>query len=100
MTSKQRANLMSLASKLSPSVQIGKESLTPEVTKAAEEALEANELIKINVQNNCFEDIRELAATLGERTRSDVVQTIGRQIVLYKPASDPEKRKIDPDKKK
>ena len=91
---------MSLASKLSPSVQIGKEALTPEVTKAAQEALDANELIKINVQNNCFEDIRELAVMLGERTRSDVVQTIGRKIVLYKPAADPEKRKIDPNKKK
>jgi len=100
MTSKQRANLMSRAVNISPSVQIGKDSLTPEVTKAAEEALEANELIKINVQNNCFDDIRELAAMLAERTRSDVVQTIGHKIVLYKPASDPEKRKIDINSKK
>ena len=38
MTSKQRANLMSRAVNISPSVQIGKDSLTPEVTKAAEEA--------------------------------------------------------------
>lgn len=94
VTSKQRAYLKSLAMNIEPSVRIGKESLTPEVVKSVSEALEARELVKIAVLNNCFENIRELAETLSERTHSQIVQTIGRRIVLYKVADDPEKRKI------
>ncbi len=100
MTSKERANLKSLAMSLDPVVHIGKESLTPEVVKSAEEALEARELIKIGVLNNCYDDIKELAVSLAERTHAEVVQTIGKKIVLYRPAKDPEKRKIDPSKRK
>ena len=62
--------------------QIGKNSLTPENTKAIAEALEARELIKISVLQNCMDDPKELAALVGERTRSQVVQVIGKKIVL------------------
>ncbi|HPU64015.1 MAG TPA: YhbY family RNA-binding protein, partial [Mobilitalea sp.] len=55
------------------------------------EALEARELIKINVLKNCTEDINGLARTLAERTRSEVVQVIGRKIVLYKESKDKKK---------
>ena len=84
MTSKERAYLRSQASALAPSVQIGKDGLIPEVTKNADDALEAHELIKVNVQKNCFEDVRELAEALSGRTRSQVVQVIGRKFVLYR----------------
>ena len=56
MTSKQRAYLKSLAMKMDPIIQIGKSSLTPELTKAVEEALTARELIKISVLQNCWDD--------------------------------------------
>ena len=62
MTSKQRAYLKGLAMNMEPIFQIGKSSLTPEVTKAVEEALAARELIKVSVLNNCADDPRELAA--------------------------------------
>ena len=65
-------------------LQIGKSSITPELTAAVLEALEARELIKINVLQNCVDDQNELARVLAERTRSEVVQVIGRKIVLYK----------------
>ena len=94
MTSKQRSKLMSLAQSLDPVVQIGKASLTPDIVQAVEEAFSNRELIKINVQKNCFDNVRELAATLGERTHSQPVQVIGRKIVLYRPAKDPADRKI------
>ena len=74
--------------------QIGKSSLTPEVTEAVNEALQARELIKITVLKSCLDDIREISRVLAERTRSEVVQVIGRKIVLYKPAKDEQKRKI------
>ncbi len=74
--------------------QIGKSSLTPELTAAVAEALEARELIKISVLKNCADDSRELAQILSERTHSQVVQVIGKKIILYKPAKDEKKRKI------
>lgn len=94
MTSKQRSYLKGLAMKMEPILQIGKSSLTPELTEAVREALEARELIKIHILKNCFDDGRELASTLAERTHSEVVQVIGRMIVLYKPAKEEKDRKI------
>ena len=85
MTTKQRAYLKSLAMTMDPIFQIGKSSMTPEFTKAIDEALAARELIKISVLKNCADDPRELAEILGGRTRSQVVQVIGKKIVLYKP---------------
>ncbi len=94
MTTKQRACLKGLAMNMDPIIQIGKSSLTPELTAAVAEALEARELIKISVLKNCMDDSRELAQILAERTHSDVVQVIGKKIVLYKEAKDEKKRKI------
>ncbi len=93
MTSKQRAYLKSLAMNLDPIFQIGKNSLTPELTAAVQEALDARELIKVSVLQNCLDDPKELAGYLSERTHSQVVQVIGKKIVLYKEGKD-EKKKI------
>ena len=93
MTSKQRAYLKSLAMTMDPILQIGKSSVTPEVTASVAEALEARELIKIHVLQNCADDVRQLAEILAERTHSQVVQVIGKKIVLYKEGKD-EKKKI------
>ena len=79
---------------MEPVVQIGKGGLTPEVTEAIAEALAARELVKINVLQNCLDPASELARTAGERTRSQVVQVIGRKIVLYKEGKD-DKKKIN-----
>ena len=89
MTSKQRAYLKSLAMKMEPIMQIGKATITPELTESVEQALEARELIKINVLKNCV----AMPALLAERTHSDVVQVIGRKIVLYRESKT--KKKIE-----
>ena len=94
MTSKQRSYLKGLAMTMDPIFQIGKSSVTPELTAAIAEALEARELIKITVLKNCLDDGRSIAEVLAERTRSEVVQVIGKKIVLYKPAKDEANRKI------
>ncbi len=91
MTSKQRAYLMSLASTMDPVFQIGKSSLTPEITQAVEECFNTRELIKVSVLKNCFDDPKELAYMLAERTHSQVVQVIGKKIVLYKENKDNKK---------
>ena len=84
MTSKQRAYLKGLAMTMDPVVQIGKASISPEVAASVSEALEARELIKISVLQNCLEEPSQLAQVLGERCRAQVVQVIGRKIVLYR----------------
>lgn len=89
MNNKQRAYLSGLASKLTPIMQIGKSSLTPEIIRAADEALEARELIKISVIKNCFDDPRAIAEMMAERTHSEVVRVIGKKIVLYRAAKKP-----------
>lgn len=91
LTSKQRAYLMKLASDLDPIFQIGKSSLTPEGTAAISEAFHTRELIKISVLKNCFDDPKELAQMVAERTKSTVVQVIGKKIVLYKENKDHKK---------
>ena len=73
MTSKQRAYLKSLAMKMDAIIQLGKGGLTPENTKAVDEALAARELIKISVLQNCLEDPKEMAQILAERTHSQVI---------------------------
>jgi RNA-binding protein len=93
MTGKQRAYLKSLAAGQDAILQIGKEGLTPENTASMAEALAARELIKISILQNCMEDPMELAQTAAERTRSQLVQVIGRKIVLYKEGKG-DKRKI------
>ena len=93
MTSKQRAYLKSLAMKIDPIYNIGKGSISPELVQGVRDALEARELIKIGVLQNCMDDPKELANVLAERTRSQVVQVIGKKIVLYKP--DKDKPKIE-----
>ena len=73
MTSKQRAYLKSLANNLDPVFQVGKNSLTPELTQAIGEAFNRNEVI---------------AEMVAGRTHSQVVQVIGKKFVLYKPDRD------------
>ena len=63
MNSKQRAYLRNLSSTIQPVYQIGKGSITPELTKGLDEALEARELIKIHVLKNCFDDPGSAART-------------------------------------
>lgn len=93
MTSKQRAYLRGIANTVEPIFQIGKSSLSPEMTAAISEALEARELIKISVLKNCADDPKSLAETLSERTKSQVVQVVGKKITLYKESKT--KKKIE-----
>ena len=100
MTSKQRAYLKSLAMKITPILQIGKSSVTPELISAVDEALEARELIKMHILKNCFDDPKEIAQVIAERTRSEVVQVIGKKVVLYRESKDNKKIELpNPSKK-
>lgn len=91
MTSKQRAYLKGLAMNIEPVFQIGKYGLTPEVTEAVRETFNTRELVKIAVLKNCMEDPKQMAGMLADRTGAQVVQVIGKKIVLYKESKDHKK---------
>ena len=99
LTSKQRAYLKSLASELEPVFQIGKATVTPEIIEAISETFNTHELVKITVLKNCMDDVKEVANTVADRTRSDLVQVIGRKFVLYKPFKDDPKIILPKNKK-
>ncbi len=84
MTSKQRAYLKGLAMNLPSIFQIGKSGLTPEFTSGIDEALEAK---------NCLEEPKEVAQILADRTHAEIVQVIGRKVILYRQSK--EKKRIE-----
>lgn len=84
MTSKERAYLKGLAMNIDPVLNIGKNSVTPELITSVEEAISKRELIKIGVLKNCLDDPKEIANTIAQRSKSQVVQVIGKKIILYK----------------
>ena len=86
--------------KITPILQIGKSSVTPELISAVDEALEARELIKMHILKNCFDEPKEIAQVIAERTRSEVVQVIGKKVVLYRESKDNKKIELPKPSKK
>ena len=86
--------------KITPILQIGKSSVTPELISAVDEALESRELIKMHILKNCFDDPKEIAQVIAERTRSEVVQVIGKKVVLYRESKDNKKIELPKPSKK
>lgn len=84
ITPKERAGLRMEAQKLEPIIQVGKDGITNAVVNTVDQALFARELIKITVLESCPERAKEVANILSERSKADIVQVIGRKIVLYK----------------
>ncbi len=84
LTSKQRSQLRSMANGLDAIVHIGKDGIGPNLTRQADDALEARELIKGRVLENSPLSPREGAEELAKATRSQVVQVIGSRFVLYR----------------
>ena len=86
-TSKQRAKLKSLASTLKPIAQVGKEGISENLVVSLSQALEAHELIKINLLPASGEDGENLAANLADLLHAEVVAVIGRKAILYRRSS-------------
>ena len=91
LSGKQKSYLRSEAHHLQPIFQIGKGGLTEPIIKQIEEALEARELIKVSILQNCEEDKNEIAEKLQE-AGIEVAQVIGKILVLYKESK--EKKRI------
>ena len=84
MNSKQRAFLRSLANNITSIFQVGKNGISENLIKQVDDALEARELIKLNVLETSPDDINNIANLLAEKTKSNIVQIMGNKITLYR----------------
>ena len=84
MTSKQRAYLRGLANTMEPIFQIGKGGISEVLIEQLDNAIEARELIKITVLETAPGSAKELAVQIANSTNSEVVQTIGNKITLFR----------------
>lgn len=88
LTGKQTRYLRSLAHHLDPIFQVGKGGVNEHLVRHIEEAIEKRELMKISILSNNIENPKEIGATLAEQSGSELVQVIGKTIVLYKESRD------------
>ena len=93
MTSKQRAQLRSMASTMDTIMQIGKGGISDTLVATVSDALEARELIKMKVLENCDLGVRGAAEELAARTGAEVVSVIGTKCILYRESAT--KKKIE-----
>ena len=84
MTSKQRAYLRGLANKIDAIFQVGKNGISDNLIMQVNDALEARELIKLNVLATSPEDISEVAEEIASSTNSELIQTMGNKITLFR----------------
>ena len=87
LTSKQRAGLRSMANTMDTILYVGKDGITDATVKEAYDALEAREIIKCTVQQNCELTAREALDELCARLHAEPVQCIGRRFVMYRESS-------------
>ena len=84
LTSKQRAYLRSMANTMDTILYVGKDGITDNTVKEAYDALEAREIIKCAVQQNCDLSAREALDELCGLVHAEPVQCIGRRFVMYR----------------
>lgn len=84
LTSKQRARLRAMAQELQPVLYVGKDGVTDNIIKQADDVLEARELIKGSVQQNSSVTAKEACDALTAATGAQPVSVMGRKFVLYR----------------
>jgi len=84
LTSKQKSYLKGLAHSLQPIIQVGKLGINEKLVQTVVDALEAHELIKVSVLQNCPEEPKVMGEKIAEQAGAEVVQVIGRTLVFYK----------------
>lgn len=93
LTSKQRAYLRGIAAKEDTIFQVGKGGINENLIAQVNDALKAREIVKIRVLENSLMSAEEAAAEISQGTSSEIVQTIGSKLVLFK--RNPQSPKIE-----
>lgn len=84
LNSKQKQHLRSLGNTLKATVQVGKEGVKESVILSLDQSLEAHELVKVSVLKSYPSAVMECALDLSRLTHCEIVQVIGRTIILYR----------------
>lgn len=100
LTGKQKRFLRAEAHHLTPIFQVGKGGVNEQMLIQISEALEARELIKVRILDNCEEDKQTIAEALSKGTNSELVQLIGLTVVLYKESKNNKKIELPKQAKK
>lgn len=87
LTGKQKSYLKGLAHTMQPIIQVGKNGVNDPLIKTVYDALEARELIKVSILQNCFEEPKAIAAEIASVIDAEIIQVIGKTIVFYKESS-------------
>jgi RNA-binding protein len=91
LTGKQKRYLRGLGHHLNPVVQMGQKGASEPLVLKVRHELRAHELIKIRVSSDCTESAKEAGASLAEQCDAQLVQVIGRMVLLYRGrTTDPE----------
>ena len=94
MTGKQKRHLRALAHPLKPLVNLGKQGISPETRREIESQLLDHELIKCKVLDSCPLSKKECAEEISKQTEIEVIQVIGKTIVLFSPLLEDSKIKF------
>ena len=89
LTGKQKRYLRGIGHGLNPVVTVGKAEVSDALLRETSEALEAHELIKVKILENCLLDRSDVAQILAVGCEAEVAQILGRTILLYRAASEP-----------
>ncbi|RUO32176.1 ribosome assembly RNA-binding protein YhbY [Aliidiomarina sedimenti] len=89
LSNKQKQYLKGLAHPLKPVVLMGANGLTEGVVAEIDGALAHHELIKVKVPADDRETRNAVAEAICRETEAAFVQTIGKTLVLYRPAEEP-----------
>lgn len=89
LTGKQKRYLRSIASTQTATFRVGKEGVSENMIIGIRQGLEANEIVKIKVLDNCTQELNAVALDLSAGTKSEIVQIIGHTIILYRPSKEP-----------
>jgi len=84
MRGKDRAELRAEAHHLRATVHVGHHGITETLLQSLDEALEARELVKVQVERNAPQPVKEVAGELAEQVDAEVIQVIGRKTTLYR----------------
>ena len=84
ITGKQVRQLRSMANNLKPTVIVGKEGVTANILKQVNEGLEAHELIKVSVRCETGSQAAEAGREIADQAEAELVQVIGKRVVLYR----------------
>ena len=90
LTGKEKRNLRAQANRIKASVFIGKEGLTGKVYRFIDEALGNKELVKIKIQDSQADEFDAIVDLLSKIQDVEVVQTLGRTVLLYRPLPETE----------